>query len=683
MKENIMIRKSLTRQLIILMSLLTITILTAQEKRPMNFTDVVNLKRVSSPRLSPDGDQLLFTMSKACWKDNKYISHIYRIQTSGTGLVQMTNGKNGESGGHWSPHGETIAFISKRGADDSQIFFLNNSGGEAVQFTEHEGDIHTLQWSPDGKQIYFLATDPLTEEEKKKKEIKDDAFLFEQNWQPRHVWMIDVQSKEEKRLTEGDFSIRSFNLSRDGSKIVYSKAPTPLYDDVLNAEICLMDLEDGSAKQITNNGVYESSIELSPDNKHILFVSDSDEDLEEHYFQSTLFTVPVKGGTPELIIPDFTPEIYGATWSADGSHIYFTANMGVHVEIFSVDMKKRNTVQLTDGMHSFYGFDYVPQINKIVYLINTPYNPGKVWIANMDPFTPEMIYDPYREELKTFELAKYEVIEWKGEDGQPIEGILIYPIDYQKDISYPLLAHTHGGPASSDKMDFDGYDHARAGRGYAILKINYRGSTGYGNEFLRDMVGHYFYHADGDVLTGVDYLTEKGIADPDKIGTMGWSAGGHMTNWLITITDRFKAASSGAGASNWVSMYAQSDVRIYRTPWFLGDPWHEDSPLDTYRTHSPIFRIYNATTPTLIMVGENDKRVPMPQSVELYRGLKANGVPTELVVFPRSGHGPRELLHRLYRMNKQFEWLEKYIRDKKFTFDEPPALEKDKKEQER
>jgi dipeptidyl aminopeptidase/acylaminoacyl peptidase len=225
---------------------------------------------------------------------------------------------------------------------------------------------------------------------------------------------------------------------------------------------------------------------------------------------------------------------------------------------------------------------------------------------------------------------------------------------------------------ASDHLTFDGYAHARAGKGYAIFKPNYRGSTGYGNDVLRDMVGHYFLHADDDVLTGIDYLVERGIADPDRLGTLGWSAGGHMTNWLITQTDRFKAASSGAGASNWISMYAQSDVRIYRTPWFLGDPWHADSPLQTYREHSPIFYIHKAKTPTLILYGENDKRVPLPQGFELYRGLKANNVPTELVVFPRSGHGPRELRHRLYRMNKEFQWLEKYIRGKDFQYDIPP-----------
>ena len=677
-------KKNIPKYLLIVIILSLINcILRAETKRPLNFTNVVSLKRVSSPRLSPDGKQLLFTISQACWKENKYIPHIYRIQADGTELIQMTNGKEGESGGQWSPDGKTIAFISKRGEEKSQIFLLNNSGGEAIQLTQHQADIHTLQWSPDGKQIYFLATDPLTEEEKKKQEIKDDAFLFEQDWKPRHIWVVDVQTKEEKQLTKGDFTIRFFTLSRDGTKIVYSKAPTTLFDDILKAEVYVMNLKDSTTTQITKNSVYETSTELSPDNRHILFVSDSNEELKEHYYQSTLFIVPTQEGTPELLLPHFTPEIYNATWSADGKNIYFAANLGVHVELFSLEMESREITQLTDDMHSFYNFDYVPQINQITYLENSPHNPGRLWLAQMDSFTTEMIYDPYLQDLKPFKLAKYEVIKWSGNDGHMVEGILIYPIDYQKGKVYPLLTHTHGGPASSDKMYFDGYAHARAGRGYAIFKPNYRGSTGYGNQVLRDMVGHYFHHADGDVLTGIDYLIEKGIADPQQLGTLGWSAGGHMTNWLITVTDRFKAASSGAGASNWISMYAQSDVRIYRTPWFQGDPWQADSPLDTYRAHSPIFQIYKVKTPTLILVGENDKRVPMPQSVELYRGLKANTVPTELVIFPRSGHGPQELRHRLYKMNKEFQWLEKYIRDRDFTFDQPPEIEKKEKENEK
>jgi dipeptidyl aminopeptidase/acylaminoacyl peptidase len=195
-----------------------------------------------------------------------------------------------------------------------------------------------------------------------------------------------------------------------------------------------------------------------------------------------------------------------------------------------------------------------------------------------------------------------------------VEGIIHYPHDYDPGKTYPLVVQTHGGPASSDKYglsrSFARYNPVLTGHGYIVFQPNYRGSTGYGDDFLRDMVGGYYRQSHLDVMAGVDFLIDKGIADPDRLVKMGWSAGGHMTNKIITFTDRFKAASSGAGAVNWIGMYAQSDVRTYRTPWFGGTPWQEDAPVDVYWDHSPLKDISNVTTPTLVMVGRNDLRVP-------------------------------------------------------------------------
>jgi dipeptidyl aminopeptidase/acylaminoacyl peptidase len=672
------------KKILSLTAILTIFLsiaLFSQEKKPMTFLDTINLKRVSNPSLSPNGKQILFTITNADWEKNGTVSHIWRLNTDGTGLVQMTNSKDGESGGTWSPDGTIISFITDRSGEDdeeNQIYFLNNSGGEAIEFSAHESGILLHTWSPNSKKIYFTARDALSEEEEQKKEDEDDAFIFERDEKNTHLWSIDVQTKKEKKLTDGDFTVRGFEVSRDGTKILFSAAPSPNYDDVLYAEIWLLNLEDGSKKKITDNNIWEGRFSLSPDNTQILFVADTNERFE-HYYQDTLLLVPATGGTPKLLLPDFKYEISQAFWSADGKTIYFTANMGVHAEIFAVNLESKKEKQITKGKHVISGLDYIPKINTVTYSVNTPYNPTTLWIADTENFSPRMIYDPYPE-LENYKLAKVEAIQWTSTDGQTVEGVLFYPVDYEKGKRYPLLAHTHGGPQSSDKLRFDSYAHARAGRGYAILKPNYRGSTGYGNDVLRDMVGHYFLHADDDVITGVEHCVKIGLADPDRLGTLGWSAGGHMTNWLVTQTDMFKAASSGAGASNWISMYAQSDVRIYRTPWFLGDPWHADSPLKTYREHSPIFYIHQAKTPTLIMYGENDRRVPLPQGYEMYRGLKANGVPTELVIFPRAGHGPRELRHILYKMNKEFQWLEKYIMDRDFVFEEAPETEnKDKK----
>jgi dipeptidyl aminopeptidase/acylaminoacyl peptidase len=650
-------------------------VLGAQQKKPLSFMDIINLKRVSGLRLSPGGEQILFAISEADWKKNKTVAHLWRINVDATGLVQMTNGADGESGGVWSPDGRFIAFITKRGEEsaDPQIFLLNTAGGEAVQLTDHKGGVSSFLWSPDAKRIYFLSPEPLSKEEEKKKKDKDDAYLFEKDYKNVHLWVFELEAEQEKRLTEGDFSILDISLSRDESRIVYSAAPTPLYDDSDQAEIWIMDLASAKAKKLTENRTGERGAELSPDNSQVLFVADMNEKFET-YFQSTLFLVPAEGGSPKLLLPDFTPEIQSATWSADGRTIIFSANMGVHSEIFRLDLAGLKVRQLTDGRHAVYGFDYLPEIDTIAYLESTPDNPGTFWITGMKDFAPRLVYDP-SPELKDYRLAEYEVIRWTSTDGQTVEGILIYPTDYQKGKRYPLLVETHGGPMSSDMLTFDGYAHARAGRGYAIFCPNYRGSTGYGNAVLRDMVGHYFLHSDDDVLTGVDYLVERGIADPEKLGAMGWSAGGHMTNWLITRTGRFKAASSGAGASNWISMYAQSDVRIYRTPWFGTDPWHADSNLKAYREHSPISYVSKAKTPTLLMFGQNDNRVPLPQGIEMYHGLKANGVPVELVIFPREGHGPRELRHMLFKMNKEFQWFEKHIMGRDFAFEEPPPAE--------
>jgi dipeptidyl aminopeptidase/acylaminoacyl peptidase len=209
--------------------------------------------------------------------------------------------------------------------------------------------------------------------------------------------------------------------------------------------------------------------------------------------------------------------------------------------------------------------------------------------------------------------------------------------------------------------------------GYAVLKPNYRGSTGYGNAFLRNMVSHYFDQAHLDVMAGVDHVIKMGIADPDRLAKMGWSAGGHMTNKIITFTDRFKAASSGAGAANWISMYAQSDQRHYRTPWFGGTPWEKAAPIDKYWNDSPLKYVANVKTPTIFLVGEQDPRVPMAQSVEMYQALKHNKVPTRLYVAPREPHGWGELRHQLTKMNVELEWFEKYVTGRPYTWTVAPG----------
>lgn len=372
--------------------------------------------------------------------------------------------------------------------------------------------------------------------------------------------------------------------------------------------------------------------------------------------------MPAEGGRPRLLVPDFQGEILAAEWAEQG--ILVLANTGVEAHLYRVRPSDRLPQAVTSGRQAVSEFHYAPGPDRWVALASSPTSAGDLWIGGRRLTT-------LNPDLQKAALGRVEPYRWKGRDGADLEGVVIYPVDYQPGRRCPLVAQIHGGPQASAKATLvaygTNYPQYWAGRGYVLFQPNYRGSTGYGNAFLRDLKGNYWRNAADDVLAGIDALIRDGVADPDRLGVMGWSAGGHMTNWLVTHTNRFKAASSGAGAANWISMYAQSDIRSHRDFWFGGDPWGERAPVDVFLKSSPVFFAQKVTTPTLIMVGERDERVPMPQSVEMYRALKRNGATVELVIFPREGHGFQELRHRLAKAVQEFAWFEKYIRGVDYT----------------
>ena len=647
------------------------TAVAAQAQRPMTPIDLLEVPLLSDPRLSPDGSELLYVLAEADWKANKRISHLWRVRSDGSQSVQLTRGSEGESTPRWSPDGKWIAFL--RGDDEArQVYLLSNSGGEAEPLTEHATSVSSISWSPDGATLFFLADDPKTEEEQARDKAKDDVFAFDENWKQQQLRSFSLADRSETRITEGDYSVRSYRLSRDGRKIAFHRTPSPLLDDGLRGEVWVMNVDGTGATRVTRNDVPERGAELSPDNSRVLFVSDSNG--IEYYYNRNLFVAPATGGEAQLLLPDMPHEVYDASWSEDGTSIYFTSNTGVRTELFRVEVAKEELHQLTEGDHTVTSWSYLPKLGRHVFRIDEPTNAGDVWVLQEEDQSPARITRVY-DYLNEFQLPRQDAVRWKGEDSVTVEGLLYYPLDYEEGTRYPLIVQTHGGPRSSDKFAFGSwsrYVQVQTAMGYAVFKPNYRGSTGYGDDFLRDMVGHYYRQAHLDVMTGVDYLIERGIADGDRMVKMGWSGGGHMTNKIITHTDRFKAASSGAGAVNWISMYAQSDTRVQRTPWFGGTPWQEDAPIDLYWGHSPLKDIHKVKTPTIVLVGANDERVPPPQSVELYRALRSLGVPTHLYMAPREPHGWRELRHELFKINVELDWFEKHARGRTYKWVDAP-----------
>ena len=645
--------------------------------RPMKLVDLLDIPSLGDPQLSPDGREVLYVLTAADWKADRSVGHIWRTSADGSGPpVQMTNATRGESEPRWSPDGRVIAFVATRDSDVAQIYLISDAGGEARQLTHHATSPGAIAWTPSGDAIYFIAEEPKTKEQRDKERQKDDVFAYDENYQQHHLWKVTLADGAEHRITEGDYSVLDYSVSRDGSKIVLRRAPTPLLGDADQGEIWVTDAAGANAVQLTHNQVGESDAQLSPDNTRVLFLAGANARFES-YYNDNIFLVPAAGSTATPLLPDFAYEVEGAHWSGDGKTIEFLANMGVHSELFAVDVATRALRQITDGAHSIRGWAFDPATGKNLVSFDLPTNPGDLWMVataagNAAPTQVTHVFDHL---ARDFRLPRQEKVTWKGADGVTVEGLLFYPVDYQPGRRYPLVVQTHGGPASSDRFGFGSwgsYPPVLTAMGYAVLHPNYRGSTGYGNAFLRDMVGHYYRNAHLDVLAGVDRVIAMGVADSARLIAMGWSAGGHMTDKLITFTRRFKAASSGAGAVNWISMYAQSDIRSYRTPWFGGTPWQRNAPISVYWDNSPLKDIANATTPTLIFVGQNDPRVPMPQSVELYRALRANGVATRLYVAPREPHGWAEPRHRLFKMNAELEWFERYAMGRAYVWEKPP-----------
>jgi dipeptidyl aminopeptidase/acylaminoacyl peptidase len=662
--------------LLIACVLLLSAIPSAQQKRTMGFVDTIELPSLQDPQLSPDGRQILFVLERPDWKNNRRSGHIYRINADGTNQVQLTFGERGESAPRWSPDGKAIAFAARRDSDtNNQIYLLDAAGGEARRLTNHPAAPGSLTWSPDGKTIFFTASDAKSADEKDKDRVQDDVYTFEENnFKQRHLWTTDLDGKT-KKITDGDWSVGGYELSADGKRLAMTRTKSPLLEFSATTEVWVMDAAGGNEKQLTNNHVPESGAMLSPDGSTVLFTADSNEQFEI-YYNDKLFLIPAAGGAARVLLPDVSYQVENAVWSKDGKSIYFTANMGVHNEVMKVDVASKQVTQLTKGEHALAGWSVSEETGQQVFTRNTAQRPSEIYTMALAGGEPKRVTSVFDDVVAKFKIARQERFTWKGQDGQAVEGILYYPTDYQAGQKYPLIVYTHGGPAASDRFGFSSDVQVYTGKGYAVLKPNYRGSTGYGDVFLRDMIKGYFKQAHLDVMTGTDAVIAMGLADPNKLVKMGWSAGGHMTNKIITFTDRFKAASSGAGAANWISMYAQSDHREFRTPWFGDTPWGANAPIDLYWNNSPLKDVAKVKTPTIFLVGEQDPRVPMPQSVEMYRALKSNGVPTHLYVAPREGHGWTELRHRLFKLQIEMEWFEKYVNGRAYVWEKVPGDEK-------
>jgi dipeptidyl aminopeptidase/acylaminoacyl peptidase len=649
----------------------------AQAPRAMTLVDLVALDRLVEPQLSPDGTMVAYQLNMTNWKANRRVPHLWVQPTAGGPAVQLTSGDVPDTTPRWSPDSRTILFIRA-----GQLATVPAAGGDVTVVSKHAANVSSPAWAPDGATAYFLSIDPRSAEQAKREELRDDVFALDEDYRQRHLWRIAIATGAETKITSGDWSVVSYRLSRDGGRIVMGRAPTPLADDSGHGELWMANADGSGAVQLTHNGIEEVDPAISPDGREVLFLATANERLEP-YYSGGLFVMPSEGGPPRRLMPGFPYDVQRAAWAPEGRTIFLAANMGVHSELFRLDPGAAAPAQLTDGRHSIPAqpapsvWSLVPAAGRMVVQFDEPTRYGDVYTMALTPGAqPRRVTRVYDTLVRDFRLPRQEQIDWKAPDGTTIEGLLFYPLDYEPGRRYPLVVQLHGGPAESDAFGFWGwmdYIQVLTARGWMVMRPNYRGSAGYGDAFLRDMVGGYFTHAHLDVLAGVDALVARGLADGDRLAVMGHSAGGHLVNKLITVTDRFKAAASAAGAANWISMYAQTDTRVDRDLWFGGTPWQKDAPFSVYWDQSPLKDAWRVTTPTIFLYGENDARVPMQQGLEMFRALKANGVPTHLYVAPRDQHQWTELRHQLFKGNVELEWFERHVRGQSYAWESAPG----------
>jgi dipeptidyl aminopeptidase/acylaminoacyl peptidase len=641
----------------------------SQAKRPMTLVDLINIPRVGDPQLSPNGRAITFMQTTPDWKINRRVAHLWRINTDGTGLQRLTNEPGAALSARWSPDSSAIAFLS-----GGTLHVMPAGGGKSRQVSKRTG-VSEIAWHPSGAFIYFLAVEPQTAAERDRRRIRGDIVVLDET-PPRHLWKMAVADGAETRVTSGPDYVFAYKIAANGERIIISRRPTRLPADSDKMELWSIAADGSAPIQLTKNAVPEEDGELAPDGSQVLFVARASH-RQEPYYNANLFLVPAKGGQVRALMPDFPYEVHRAGWAADSKSIWMIVNTGVRIDLFQVDLASAKPRQITRGDHALVPQSWGTVAGRHVFMIDEPTRIGDIWTWAPGDAAPRRVTSVYDYLDRDFALPRQQQVEWKGADGVRIEGVLTYPIDYKPGTRYPLVVHLHGGPESSDRFGWGSiffyYQPVWAARGYVILRPNYRGSSGYGNTFYREPVGGYFKNSHRDVLAGVDRLVSMGIADPDRLAITGWSAGGHLVNKLITFTTRFKAASSGAGVANWISLYGTSDNRYDRDIWFGGTLWQKNAPLEMYWEHSPLKYVTAARTPTRFFIGEDDPRIPMSQSIEMVRALKAQGVPADLHIAPNEGHDWQQPVHQLYKMNYEMEWIERYTRQVEYTPELTPA----------
>ena len=655
-------------------------------RRPLKLDDLARFRNVGDPQISPDGQMIAYTVSTIDAKEDKSNTHIWLVAYDGSNDRQITFSNDSENAPRWSPDGKYLAFTSsrpgKQGVRGSQVWLLDRNGGEAFQLTELKGRLQGYEWSPDSKRLALVIGDPDPDAPdptatpapgtppKPPKPIVIDRYRYKQDVQGylltgRHtyIYLFDVATRKLERLTKSKWDESSPSWSPDGTRIAFMSNHADDPDRDPAAQLYVVDARPGSIERLLTteaNRATRARPEWSPDGKSIRFL-EADEKKYGAYSMDHLVFVPADGSAPPSrvrAVEDLDRGVSAVRNSSDGPSVIalVTDNRSVYpISVTGNALKRLLDPPVVVSNLSLRG-------ERTVLLCADDKRPTE--ICALERKTLRRITHQNDALMNELQTGATEAVSFKSKDGTEVHGLLTYPVGYTKGTKVPLLLRIHGGPNAQDQHSFATERQLFAANGYAVLAVNYRGSSGRGQKFSRAIFADWGNYEVQDLLAGVDHVVAMGVADPDRLGVGGWSYGGILTNYLIATDTRFKGATSGAGVAFTVAFYG-TDQYIVQYDNEIGPPWNPKAWETYVRISYPFLHAYRIKTPTLFLGGERDFNVPIEGSQQMYQALRSLGVETQLVIYPNEFHGIQRPSYVRDRYERYLAWYEKYVKNPK------------------
>ena len=664
-----MIFKQLKNLLLIVLFLITIEAVSQVTERPFNINDAISLKTVRSPQISPDGKWIAFTVSELNLEKDKSETRVWIIPVVGGDAIAMTSKDYSAGQPRWSPDNKHLSFLAAKNDGKTQVWTLNRQGGESQQLTKVIQGVSGHEWSPDGKRLLLSIRDPKPEEltkdkkdDKKAKPFIIDRLQFKRDYKGyldryrTHLYTYVPGDSTAIQITSGDFDDTSPVWKPDGKSIAFVSNRTDNPDGNNNSDIWIVSADNTdkgqTLLQVTKNENADRSPEWSPDGNYITYTTVTDKKAI-WYATQKLAIISASGGKPRFLAEKLDRNISSPKFSPDGKVIYFMLEESGTSKIASISPSGKNFRRIIKGDISIR--DYVMNENFIFPLLGKSLQPHEIYRFRNDKLAKLTGLNDVI--ISHMQKPTVEKVTFKSTDDTSIEGFIVKPIGFDPTMKYPTILWNHGGPVSQYEFSFHTIAQLFAANGYVTLLINPRGSSGYGQAFSEVIFADWGNKDYQDVMAGLDYAIESGYVDTERLGVGGWSYGGMLTNYVITKSDRFKGAISGASAALYRANYGHDH---YQLLWEmeLGLPWEN---ADAWERISPFNQVANIYTPTLWIGGSDDWNVPIINSEHMYQAMKRLGRETQLVVYPGEHHGLRRPSFIKDRYERFLNWFDEHV----------------------